>query len=168
MGLLIVKEDFVGRFEISQDNFSILGSFIDDYEEGLLIELLGVELFKLFKLDINNTTKKPNTTKYLVLYDPFSADHQHGIIISKGMKEMLLGFIYCEYTKKLPFKSTIIGSVINAPEISTNAEFNYSNFYKFYNDAVDTHESIRWKIQQTQSVDYPLYNGKCKKINYWV
>lgn len=166
MGVLIVKADFVGKFLIASDNWNTnLDSFIDDYEENYLSDLMGSELYDLFKLDLTN--KIPVTPKYLTLYNSFRNDYGSKIITSKGLKNMLLGFIYFEYMRQVRYKNTVTGSVVATPEISTNASDNHNNLYKFFNESVNTFEAIRWKIQQNKTEDYPTYNGQCKELSSW-
>ncbi len=167
MGLLIVKTDFTGIYSIPQDTYSKLDAFILKHEKPYLIDLLGAALYLLFKADVNPTTKLPVTQKYLDIYNAFDIDQDGAVISSVGIKEMLLGFLYCEYQRGNRNKNTTVGSSFNAPEVSQLSEFNHDNHYKFYNDAVLTHNVIAQKIQDNPT-DYPDFNGKFKDLNFWI
>ena len=169
MGLLIVKGDFTGKYKIAQDNYtgSMLDTYIDKFEELYLIDLLGVELFDLFKADVTNYL--PTTPKYLALYNTIRLDDTSGSIhISEGMKEMLLGFIYFEYMRDMKFKSTPSGVVVGSSEVSRETPSEENNLYARYNLSIKSYRTIQWYIENNEDgYDYDEYNGQCKNIVSW-
>lgn len=166
MGLLITTQDFTGKYKIAQNSFSELDAYINRYEAKYLIDLLGAELYKLFKNDINSGTKQPNTPIYKTIYDPILEDVNGCIINSDGLKNMILGFVYFEYLRDEKFKSTVSGKVVNSSEISRESTFDESNVYSRYNESIATYNTIRYYIS-LHLEDYPLFNGVSKKFAHW-
>lgn len=166
MGVLIVESDFAGKFFVNQDTYNLakLTAMIADKEEDYLSELLGADLYALFKADL--TAKVPISAIYLTIYNAFKKDYNGGIVSSKGMKDMILGFIYFEYMRSVPYKNTSMGAVINQPDLSDSATNSFMGLYKYYNDSVNIFNNIQWKIQQNSS-DYPLFNGIRKEITHF-
>jgi hypothetical protein len=169
MGLLITTADFVDKFYIPNDadTTTLLNSYIDRYEKKYLIELLGVELYKLFEADINGTTHVPQTGIYTKIYEEILEDSDGDIYISKGMKDMLLGFIWFEFVREYKYKFTASGHTVSASENSNQVRFDDMNIYGRYNESVSSYEVIQWYIMENES-DYPDFNGKCKSIAYWI
>lgn len=169
MGLIIVKADFTGKYKIAQNNFSDIDSYISKYEELYLKELLGVELFNLFKADV--VSYAPVTTIYLNIFNPISEDDTDNetIRISDGIKEILLGFIFFEFMKDDKFKATPSGIVAGQSENNRETSFAENNIYEKYNIAVNSYHTIQWYIEiLNNKVDYPTYNGQEKDIASWI
>ncbi len=181
MGLLVNKTDFVGKYAIPQNYLTNnIDSYISKYEEKYLKELMGVELFKLFKADISVLT--PVTTIYLAIYNPIEEDdtclvayynmgyaysQANGIRISDGIKEMLIGFIYFEFIRDSKYKNTPTGTVTGQSENSRETSFNDNGIYNRYNEAVNSYKTIQWFIMKNKA-DYPKFNGVYKAKAYWL
>ena len=88
MGLLIVKGDFVGKYALatSTKGSDNIDAYIAEYEEQILIDLLGLELFELFKADVNSGTKKPVTDIYLTLYDRLNFEYCNRCSLLLGLR----------------------------------------------------------------------------------
>jgi hypothetical protein len=168
MGIFISKTDFVGRYAIAQNSFTDLDLFITMYEEGYLVDMLGATLYGLFHTDCSGVPLAPGTPIYQSLFNPFNADDKNTkkIIKSRGIKEMLLGFIYFEYVKGQRVKNTVSGPVVNTGELSREAGYNEADTYSRFNDSVTTYEAISWFINKNIG-DYPDYNGSLKKRAHW-
>lgn len=158
MGLLINKTDFVGRFALSQSIEDTITPYIAEYEEKYLIDLLGVELFKLFKASV---VSQIPAAPYLVLYNEILEDYNRCVMRSRGMKSMLLDFIYWEYVIQTKYKHTGTGIVVDSNEVSRNADWSESFMYQKYNTAIKDYKTIQWYICQNDSV-YPTFNGSLK------
>ena len=170
MGLLITKDDFTGVNAISKSISSNIDAYIAEWEERYLVELLGASLFKLFKADVNGTTKIPNTLIYQNIYNAIAEDYSilylgcdSNIIISRGMKEMLVAFIWYQFIVGEKYRSTNTGIVVDSNEVSRNNDFTEGNVFVKYNTAVKDYNSIQQYII-INSVDYPLYNGLNKSL----
>jgi hypothetical protein len=168
MGLIIQKSDFVGKYSISQNTYSNLDNYINKYEELYLINLLGVELFKLFKLDVVNHS--PVTQKYLDIFNTIKEDDTNcnSIRISEGIKEMLLGFVYFEYLKDDKYKPTPSGTVASESENSRETGFEENGIYNRYNNSIKSYNTIQWFIEKDINNNYPLYNGQPKELATWI
>jgi len=151
--ITITPIDFVGRFEthISEFSETKMQSYIDDKAIIIVNELMGVDLFNLW-----NGSALPI---YEALTNPFiMQDNCGNIYESKGIKEMLLGFIYFFYHRDIMTQQSINGAVVNANENSDKATFENSMIWKRYNDSVVTYNAIQRYIEQNK-VDYPTYKG---------
>jgi hypothetical protein len=161
MGILINKEDFVNTFALSKGVEDSIDAYIVQYEESILVELLGAELFKLFKADL--ASQVPQDAIYLSIYNAISEDDSSCVRRSLGMKSLLLGMIWFEYVRIEIVEHTSTGLKLNDSEISrssTNPQF----VIKRYNESINDVETIQWYIQDNLS-DYPTYNGqKIKRI----
>ena len=168
MSKIIRTTDFVGMYAISQNSNStaVLQSYIDKYETLYIYDLLGKELGDLFLADIGTPFNPPLTAKYLTIYNALSIDFVNMEARSNGIKEMLIGFIYFEYVRKNTVKNTLVGNVIAANEVSSQSDWNNTNIYFNYNEAVRTYNSIQIYIEQN-SGNYPEYNGNIKKYSNW-
>lgn len=163
MGVLIVASDFTYSFAVPNSISNDLEQFITDNEETILIDLMGADFYATFKADL--VTKIPATAKYLTIYNSFAKDFQNTIVKSKGMKEMLKGFLFFDFMRQIKYKNTTQGQVVNSSDTSTNVV--YGSLYKYLNDATDTYQSIQDYIQFIQPTDYviPAFNGVKKFLS---
>jgi hypothetical protein len=131
-----------------------LTSFINDKENFILTELFGEELFGLFKAGVI-----AETPKYLKLKNPFIDQLQScRVIQSKGVADMLAGFIYFDYSRFQATAPTVFGRVTPKGENSNVASFNMGLITEKYSNALDTYEAIQLYILDNLS-DYPTFNG---------
>src|SRR5690554_1128464 len=96
--ILVDKSDFKGKWEVAQNNFSNLDSYIERYEEAILVDLMGKDLADDFISD-------PADAKWDDLKD-----------VGFGLTSLLVGFIYFEYVRDLPFRVTNQGVVYQLDE----------------------------------------------------
>ena len=165
MGLLISKNDFVATYALSKQIEDSIDAYIDRYEKKYLVDMLGVELYKLFAADVNPVTKKPVTQIYLGLYNEIAEDYNNYIMRSEGMKSILLGFIWFEYVRATAYKHTPSGVVRMAVELSDSATWGDGFIQDKYNKSVNNYDVVQWYICEN-STDYETYNGIGKsKIN---
>jgi hypothetical protein len=166
MGLLIAKSDFLGKYKIAQNSFTDVDSYINRYEKEYLVALLGAELYDLFEADVIPATKVPATQIYIDIYQPFAVDDNTRILSSKGMKDMVLGFIYFEFVRDDKYKNTVSGNVVGQSENNRESGFSEFNLYSRYNEAIDSYWNIQCYINKNLT-DYPEYNGQHKSISHW-
>lgn len=171
MGLLIKSSDFTGKYAIAQTSYSSIDSYIAMYEVKYLTELLGSELFELFKTDFKSVSPNaPQLDIYKNIYNVISKDDPglcNELRYSEGMKIMLLGFVYWEYMKEDKFKPTPSGVVVGQSEVNREAGFTENNIYEKYNNAVKSYCTIQWYIRNN-SESYPTFNGIRKSLSYWI
>lgn len=166
MGLILVPGDFSGKYKISQNSFQStdFGLYIDKYEKKYLIDLLGVELYKLFAANITNHV--PVTQLFIDIFDPILEDENRCVHESEGIKIMLLGFIWLEWCRDSQFKNTVSGTVTNQSEIAKNATADSVPIYGRYNESIASFDTIQWFIRKNLTV-YPTYNGQHLGIAHW-
>ena len=87
-------------------------------------------------------------------------------MVSNGIKEMLLGFIYFEFVKTQSVHNTTTGNVIAQNEVSVQADWNSTEVYNNYNEAINSYRAIQIYINENSSI-YPEYNGKMKVKAHW-
>jgi hypothetical protein len=156
---IVLNSDFIGKYELSLNNYNtdVIDAYILKYENKYLTQLLGVDLKALY--DAN-----PTSPIYLTITNALSFDYSGDICISNGIKEMLLGFIYYEYSIDVIAKPTTNGTVTTKNENSTTL-MNNAWICSRFNEAVDTYNTIQ-KYILIHSSDYPTFNGQEIKYEY--
>jgi hypothetical protein len=124
--------------------------YIDRLEVGFLRELFGLELYNLW-----NGSALPI---YTDLTAPLVFQECNKIWESKGIIDMLTGFIYFEYSRDAYTQQTIDGAQKNAGENSENSSFVMANLHGRYSDALTSYEAIQAYICKN-STDYPIFEG---------
>lgn len=172
MGLIIVPSDFVGKYTLVKGKYvdKMIADYIAKYEERYLMELLGIELFDLFKADVlaNAPDKFPADPIYKVLYDPIREQKQdcNSLMLSDGIKDMLLGFLYFEIGRDQDVKQTMSGAQKTKSENAEPPAYGEWDIWGRYNEAVKSYTTIQWYAGD-DSVTYPGYRGVKKQISYW-
>lgn len=165
MASITTPADFIGQYTINKNkhNEAKIQSCIDSVEELVLLELFGVD-FKDIVLqgveDLNPIYEK--------LYNPFNfQDSCDRIWQSKGVKEMLLGFVYWEWFASTNSVAIVLdGQRENESENSKSASSLKANNEKRYNDAVKTYRAIQAYINENLDI-YPEFKGKGKLLMNW-
>lgn len=166
MGKIVKTTDFVGKYKISQNGFSEtdLQAFIDKYEKVYIRRLLGLVTGDLFYFNIAVTTFLPPTDPiYLVIFNPIETVINGCEIISNGVKEILLGFIYWEYTRWASTQNTLNGNVSQENETSKQVDWAATPIYDNYNEAVRSYSAIQYFINNDRT-NYPDYNGQTLEL----
>lgn len=163
MSLIINRECFTG-FHLLQSNcygYSKLQAYMDRYEEHYLKLLLGSELYPLFINDLLNGV--PQDTEYLELFNPFcetvsNCHCNNEEIISKGIKDMITGFVYYNFVHGNQMKQTPVGTTVKKTHNSINVDFlnNERDAEDRWNEAVGTFKAIRSKLGfcEIKEIDY--------------
>ena len=168
MGLLITSEDFMdaGRYSIAHNEYTtpIMDRVITQYEESYLRQLLGVELFDLFKTAFlaDPTWLNPANARFKIIYEAFAFDDKGNcpaIRQSPGMKHMAIAFLYFFIMREITVTKGVSGAKKNVSDVAANLTFTQSDIYGRYNDGVNAAESIQWYICRHMD-DYPEYNGQ--------
>lgn len=164
MASITTPADFNGQYSINRNkhNTNDIIACIDSVEELVLLELFGVD-FKTIVLDgVANLDPI-----YEFLFEPFNyQDSCDRIWISKGVKEMLLGFVYFEWFATHSVAVVLDGQRENESENSKSASSLRANNEKRYNDAVKTYRAIQAYINDNLDI-YPEFNGKGKLLMNW-
>ena len=146
--MIVNISDFTGKYQLSTGMYDVtkLQDYIDKYEERYLIELFGANLYTEFMSDLlANVPQSPN---FLKVFNPFYENLTfRQLIISDGIKEMLKGFIYFEYSKDLINQMTPYGNVRPISENSEPVSTLYSMIYTRYNESIRSYKAIQTYIQ---------------------
>lgn len=162
---IVLNSDFVGKYELSLTayNTPLIDSYINKYEKQYLIKLLGKELYDLFIDDL--VSGVPQSAIYTKIYNELCVStFCEGVISSKGIKEMLIGFIYYHYTLDNEEIQTPTGTKRLKSENSDNVTISSLNYSRF-NDNVESFQTIQYYIQENSS-DYPTFNGSEIRLKY--
>lgn len=147
---IVDLNDFVGEIKLPKTSFSDIDKYIEQCEEDVLINLLGAELYGLFKADLTTSEPQiPQTDRFIKLFNPFYIDKDDLIVCSKGMKKMLAQFIYFEFIRDLQYEQTASGTMKTNSELGIHAE-GLSNEVAIYNKAVNNVHAIQWYIYENK------------------
>lgn len=168
MGLLVNSSDFTDKFELHTGMYDSqkLTDYIERYEEIYLSELLGINLFNDFKADLVNGV--PQNANYLFICNAFKYETDIRLIISRGMKDMLTGFIYFEFMKDKVAQNTSVG--MTKPKNENSSVVSAHNpIYLRYNESVKTYKAIQDYIMLNLSnVKFEKFRGYNKMFAYWL
>jgi hypothetical protein len=168
MGLFVNNSDFTDKFELHTGMFDTqkLTEYIDRYEEIYLNELLGIKLYNDFKADL--VAGVPQNASYVFIFNEFKYETDIRLIISRGMKDMLIGFIYFEFMKDKVAQNTSVG--MTKPRNENSGVVSAHNpIYLRYNEAVKTYKAIQDYIMlNLGNVKYEKFRGYNKMYAYWI
>lgn len=164
MALDITAGDFGNKFEIHTNgvNLGKLASYIARYQESYLIDMLGVELYDLFIADIDLPSPNPI---YVKLLEAFNEQSDYKLLKSRGMQDMLLGFIYFEYLRDMKVQQTINTPVKVKGQNSDRASTLNMGLFERYNESIGTYQAIQ-QYCMDNSADYPTFRGIEKGYAY--
>ena len=180
MLVLQISDFTVGKYKIPQAKGVCEGqlqSYIDRYEKRYLQDLLGCELSELFIDDLADGV--PTDPIYLALFNEICIDLRTGFfnsyywatglcycqpkrIISRGIKEMLKGFIFFQYMRDFPNQRDITGINHVDSENSNMVDFAQWGIPEFYNESIEDYNNIQYFIYENKDT-YDVFNGVSKK-----
>jgi hypothetical protein len=164
---IVLNSDFVGKYELTLSDFTepLIDTYITKYEKHYLVKMLGKTLYDLFIANLVNGV--PTSAIYLTIFNPLYVDsYINSESESNGIKEMLLGFIYYHYTLDAQQMQTSTGVTSPKGENSEGVNLNSITISRF-NENVQSYKTIQSYIQQNSS-DYPTFNGKELKYEYFL
>ena len=169
--MIVSIADFkAGKYELHRGMYdqARIQDYIDLYEKPYLIKILGAELFDEFEADLIAGSGIPTEARFEKILNPFHEDWNFQVIISEGMKEMLLGLIYFEYAKDLSNQMTSNGLVKPMGENSKDISTLNAMYYTRFNRSVRTYRAIQCFIYWVKSEDYANRNGQPLQYAYWL
>lgn len=168
MSTYVQISDFDAQSQTAKDIFTVvpLQKYIDKFEVRYLQELLGSDLYEEFKTDFAILGNAPTDPKFVAIWESFCIDsHAGNLIRSEGIKEMLTLFIYFEYLRDQKVKNNIAGPQVNVQANSISADYQATNIYTNYNEALESYCNIQWYIvTNPDGYDYDNYNGQNKQL----
>lgn len=138
--ILVDKSDFKGKWEVALNDFSDLDSYIERYEKAILVDLMGKDLADDFISD-------PTDTKWDDLKD-----------VGFGLTSLIVGFIFFEYVRDLPFRVTNQGVVYQLDENASQV-ITVLALKQRYNECVDDYRLM----QRSLKSDFNTFCGKRRK-----
>lgn len=171
MGFYVNSEDFTGKFAVSQGLYNTpnIDDYIQRYELTYLTELLGVDLYNLYYANADGQPGNvPTEARFLKIYNPFneqSGINLYEMLISKGLKDMLLGFIYFQIMRDQITTATSNGMQKQKNELSESA---FLPVYQRYNESIKTYQAIQKYVYYNFSSDYPEFRGINKHYITWL
>lgn len=165
---IVSTSDFSGKYQLPKDQYSVVAiqAYIDKYTPLYLARLLGAGLSTELIEDIGEGTE-PTNPVFEAIFNPFMQDDEcEGLIVSNGIKEMLIGFIYWHFlSDKKVNADSVSGTSSPMSENATVNKLPEAQVYSRYNDSIDTARAIQWKCKK-ESANYPNYNGSKLVYNY--
>lgn len=168
---LTVNDFKEGKYELHSGIYDVprIQDYIDKYETRYLTEMLGVDLFNEFSADVTLGGGVPTEPRFVIIYEALTLDLTWCILYSDGMKEMLTGFVYYEYTKDEIVQMTPNGNVRPVGQNSEVAGSLYTQIYNRYNAGVSSYKSIQQYIwKNPEGYDYAKFNGVPKGMATWL
>lgn len=178
--ILLTVADFVTYFSIpvsvARETEADLQVYINRFEKYYIVKLLGATLGELFIADLANASQED---RFVVIEDEFYLDNPNScysdyfgyyytegsVIISRGMADMLKGFIFYEYVSANQAKLSQNGVTVSVDEGGTiqSPQNGYRFAEKKFNECLQTFRAIQWYIRQyapsNTDYEYPEFNG---------
>lgn len=165
--MIVQPSDFVGKYAITNKfNDNNIQQLIDDYEETIIYELLGVDLGNDLMGNLGNL---PPELQFI--FDSFAVNVSSNacgtiFIRSLGIRVMLLNMLTGIYYLDIFGTPTSEGKVKFKPEGGDLIGDDYNNNYKLYNRGIRTFRAIQKYIKHNID-DYPTFEG-IDKQTAWI
>jgi len=167
MGLIVNVADFTGRYLLAKNphNVGAIDDVIDLHEKSYIYKILGVELGDLLIADL--TGGVPTSPEFLVIFNElaFNSTCNEQFFESKGLKKILLGFIYWSAVAEARLQPSQTYGAIQVKVETGTSTTNISEIYNRYNDSVKWVKCIQQYIYE-HFEDYPTFKGQKILINY--
>jgi len=167
--MIVLPSDFVGKYAITQKyNSNDIETLIEENEEQIIYELLGVELGNDL---LTNLGSLPANLQFI--YDPFAVNYipkcglDTILVKSDGIKVMLLNILTGYYYLTQYGTATSEGKVKLKPEGGSLINDDYTNNYKLYNRGIYTYRAIQKYIKENEDT-YPTFEGIDKKTAWLI
>lgn len=136
----INQSDFVGKFQIAENKFANITPYVVRYEDLIFNELMGKDLADDFLMDPTNAK-----------WNDFKA-------IGFGIKSLIVGLVYFEYVRDLPYRLTNKGFCYQMDENSHQVITAHA-LRQRYNECIDD-----WvEMQKYLRKKFELFDGKKRK-----
>ena len=166
MAYIVSISDFVGEFQLQQDNNteSKFDLIRDEHSRTYVRRLLGAELGNLFLTDLDANGPTALTARFQSIYDAFEEDFNYEIIESKGLKFFIKSVVWFYYARQ---NNVIVSLGGNKAATSQNSEPTNNGIWMahMFNKGVETANAIQWYILQNAST-YPEFNGQRIPYNF--
>lgn len=161
MGIIVDKKDFIGKFAFQfQNNLPHWDKTIADIEELYLIGLFGESLFNKLKAN-------PTDPDFQPILSPFVIGYGKTAVKCKGLKEVILGFVYCEITDPNGvYSANGLQQIESEVEKKMDATI---HFTKMWNYTIKQSNAIRRKLAENHPgiEDYDFIDSYKYKSFLW-
>ena len=167
MSILAPNNFTTGRWLIPQgvNDSANLQQYIDRVENYYLPRLFGKVLYDLFIADAGGGT--PAIPRFQFVYDPFTTQETScDFNQSLGIVDMIKGFVYFEYVRDNITRLTTVGPKRTDSANSQNASGIQHDITSRYNESIRTYKAIQYYMDNTNSADYPEYEGIFLRFNH--
>lgn len=170
---LVSAEDFVGDFQVGRsDQIDLeLNSFIDNHQDAIMANLLGVDLYNELLTDIGTSDPIVVTDPLLkFIYDKFMAQDGCGCggrapLVSLGIPFFLKGIIYYKWMQKTQVRPIMSGGVGKKSTSNNETQWQVpSQVYTIYNESILTGRAIQNYATNNRN-DYPSFRGRELLLN---
>lgn len=169
----ITASDFVGEFQVgrSANIDNELNNFIDNHEDELMVNLLGVDLYNVLLNDIGGSMPIFITDPLLrFMFEKFMVSNPCGCcgsedLVSNGVVYYLKGIIYFKWMQKTQVRPLISGGL--GKQSTSNNETQWdapSQAYSIYNSSIKTGQAIQ-KYCLSKRNDYPSFRANILLLN---
>lgn len=166
MSILTLTDFENGKFSIATNTTQEidLQDKIDLVERTYLVELLGVELYDLFILDLANPSLTP---RFQFIFDAFNyqSSEKPLLVHSEGLKQMLKAFVYFLYVRDTTTRQTTVGIKRTKSDNSENVSGIKHGLINRYNEGVSDYDSIQYYMIDNEDV-YPEFLGMHKCFSH--
>ncbi len=176
---LTKPSDYKGTVAISKNKYdkADLQLYLDELEPEYLKDLLGCDLYDAFVADLALApVGQPTAQRFIDIYNAFCIDIDticytydwyntyyayyslNSQNRSRGIKEMLKGFMYLEYVRDQEKTNSSVGVSKSKGVASDLIGANKAGLKKAYNKSIKDYWNIQYFICQDLTT-YPEYNG---------
>lgn len=168
---ILVPTDFAsGRWKTPLDpnqQANDMPDYINRIEAEYLPQLFGVELYDLFIADLAlPTAGEPTDPRFEFVYNPFNYQDSSDFLQSKGIKDMLKGFVYYEYIRDILTAVTPNGTIETIGENSVNVSGIKHDITSRYNESIEIYKTIQTYMFVEKPEDYPEFDGIFLRFNH--
>lgn len=163
--MIITIEDFKAEYNIATDDYTVddLQDFIDREEKLVLSQLMGANLYLLFKSDVENNNGVPTIARFLALYNEQVIDYCGYEYLYQGMKQMLSKEVYFRYAVHQKNNNTISGNMKHNHQVSSDSGYSRTELSRTWNDFKKDCDALQYFMRSNQDeseeISYPEYKG---------
>lgn len=161
-----------GKLKIPTTKFTLddLQECIDEQEESVLVDLLGLDLYNKFIADFDNLpVNEFSEARFISIYDKFWLYDNCYRIKSEGIFEMLRYNIYFMYMREIDTSKRSTGFQQEISDNATRVSAKSAGIDNIYNKFVNTYQAIQQYIcRNPQDYDYDDFVMIKKENTSWL
>lgn len=164
MATILQTLDFkVGKLKIEQGQNSDLSTYItNDFENGEITGMLGLDLGNLFIADLASDPLEPQSAEYIKIFNQFQFESDGVAITCKGIKEILKDTLFVYYAEQQFEYNSASGNVTLSAEASEKSN---SKLIRYYNEIVMQRNYLAHYVEYVAESDYSV-QAKPERLKY--